>query len=121
MARFKIQDRVYEWDGEYTTEEAMLYFDKAGLGMAEVDEALQRWQPYAVVTLMFILKKRAGEAVRWQDLMHLKVSDFASVADEPADGSTDDAVLPSGSEGSREASDPTKAAGTPPGSDTTTT
>lgn len=121
MARFRIEDREYEWDGQYTTEEAMLYYDKANLGMAEVDEALQRWHPYAVVTFIFILKKRAGEAVRWQDLMHLKVNEFAPVVDEPADGTTDTAPLPDGSEGSREASDPTEEDGTIPGSDTTTT
>lgn len=115
MARFRIEDREYEWDGEYTTEEAMLFYDKANLGMAEVDAALQRWHPYAAVTFMFILKKRAGEAVRWQDLMHLKVSDFAPVIDEP----TDDTEPATGSEGPREASDPTEAGGTTPEPDTT--
>lgn len=117
MARFRIEDREYEWDGEYTTEEALLFYDKANLGMAEVDGALQRWHPYAVVTFMCILKKRAGEAVRWQDLLHLKVSDFTPVLDEP----TDDTGQAAGSEGSREASDPTEAGGTTPETDTTNT
>lgn len=118
MAKFSIQDRIYDFDGEYTTEEAMLFYDKANIGMAELDAALGRWNPYAIVTLMYILKKRAGEAVRWQDLMHLPVSAFKPVAEEPTPGSEGSA---DGSEEAPEVPDPTGDAGTTPGSGTTNT
>lgn len=116
MARFTIEDREYVWDGAFTTEEALLFFDKANLGMAQVDAELERWNPYAIVTFMYILKKRAGESVLWHDLLHLPVRAFAPVPEEPAAEPGAE-----GSEGSGEATDPTEGSGTTPGSDTTNT
>ncbi len=115
MAKFKIQDRVYEFDGLYTTEEAMLYWDKAKVGMPDLGEQFRIGNPYVAVTLMYILKRRAGEAVRWEDLVHVPVSEFTVL---PADSAPDPAE---GSEGTGEAPDPTKDAGTTPASDTTNT
>lgn len=114
--KFKIEDRVYDWNGEYTTEEAILIFDKAHIGMAQLDAELERWNPYAIVTFMYILKRRAGENVRWDDLMHLPVSAFQPVIDLPDAGDTQDVA-----EGSSEAPDPTGDDGTTPESDTTNT
>lgn len=117
--RFKLQDREYEFDGEYTVEEGMLFYDKAQVGMAELSSALNRGNPYALVTLMFILKKRAGEAVRWQDLAHIPLTQFTIIPDEPpapGDGDTAD-----DKEGSGEAADPTKESGTTPEPGTATT
>lgn len=116
--KFKIQEREYDFDGEYTAEEAMIFFDKAQVGMNELAGAVQRGNPYVLVTLMFILKKRAGEAVRWEDLRHLPLSTFTSIPDEPTavgDDAADD------KEGAGEASDPTEDGGTTPESGTTNT
>jgi hypothetical protein len=117
MARFKIEDREYEFDGEFTAAEAMQFFDRAHIGMAQVDAELERWNPYAIVTFMHILKTRAGEKVRWEDLMSLPVRVFTPVIEDTSsvDGE------PNPAEGQREAQDPTRDAGTTPESDTTST
>lgn len=121
MSRFKIEDREYDFDGEYTAAEAMLYFDKAGIGLNELNAALERGNPYVLVTLMYILKTRAGEKVRWQDLMHLPVSAFSSIPDDN-DGAADDGETGDGpGERTGETLDPTKDGGTTPEPDTATT
>lgn len=114
--KFRIQDREYEFDGEYTLDEGLLFFDKAGLGIAEVPLALQRVNPYAAITLAYILKKRAGENVRWDDLRSIKVSEFVSVFDDD-DGEQSGDDQPA----SEESPDPTREDGTTPEPDTATT
>ena len=85
--KFEIGDREYEFDGEYTLAETMLFFDKANIGIAELSRELMRGNPYVIVTLMYILKKRAGEAVRWQDMQDYSINDFRQVlADTEEDG-----------------------------------
>ena len=83
--KFEIGDREYEFDGEYTLAETMLFFDKASIGIAELSRELMRGNPYVIVTLMYILKKRAGEAVRWQDMQDYSISDFRQVLDDTVD------------------------------------
>lgn len=115
MAKFKIRDRVYEWDGDFTLAEAMLFFDRAHVGMAEVQREMVRGNPYVTVTLMYILKRRAGEALRWEDLQDCSVADFQPVPDDdqPEDGEAGEVA--------GELPDPTKDAGTIPEPDTATT
>lgn len=117
MGKFKIGDREYEFDGEYTLDEAMLFYDKANVGMGELQRELARGNPYVTVTLMFILKKRAGEAVRWQDMQAHKITDFQYVPDET--DSVDDATADGGNTG--EAPDPTQGTGATPEPDTAAT
>lgn len=111
MQKFWIEDREYEFDGDYTVEESMLFYDKCGVGMTELNAAFQRGNPYAAATLMYILKKRAGEAVRWQDMLKYKNSDFGLVEDD----------VPEREEPAGEAPDPTQLTGTTPEPDTDTT
>lgn len=80
--RFRIEDREYEFDGEYTVDEAMLFFDKASVGVAELQAALIRGNPYVVATMMYILKKRAGEAVRWQDMGAFPITALQFIPEE---------------------------------------
>lgn len=77
--RYTIEGEEYEFDAKVTVEEAMLIQDKANLGLSEFDPALRKGNPYAIAALILILKKRAGEAVRWQDLMGLDLLTFAIV------------------------------------------
>lgn len=74
--RFSIEGREYDFDRKLEVGEAMIFQDKAGLGTAEIDDALNRGNPYVVVTLIYLAKTRAGEAVRWQDLMKLDINTF---------------------------------------------
>lgn len=113
--KFKIEDRQYEFNGEYTVEEAMLYFDKAQVGVAELQANLNRGNPYVVATMMFILKKRAGEAVRWQDMLAFPVMALQFVPEETPAGDE------SGDDSKGEAPDPTEGTGTTPEPGTATT
>ena len=67
----------------------MIVQDKASLGMNEFDQAMLKGNPYAIAALLFILKKRAGEAVRWQDMMKLDIRTFRAVFDEDAENSAE--------------------------------
>lgn len=106
--KFEIGDKTYEFDGEYTLAETMLFFDKANIGIAELAHELMRGNPYVIVTLMFILKKRAGEPVRWQDMQEFSISDFRQIADDAGDGNGD------AGDASGDAPDPTGDSGTTP-------
>jgi hypothetical protein len=97
-ARFEIEGRVYEYDGKITVEDAIFIHEKSGLGMAKFNKELMiELNPLAIAAWMYLLKRRAGEAVRWQDIMKLDLRTFNVVFDEPneseeeAEGTTDQA------------------------------
>jgi hypothetical protein len=109
--RFSIEGREYEFDSTLTVEEAMNLEDKSGgLGMNEIDQALFKGKARAVAAWMFILKRRAGEAVRWQDMLKLDILTFRIIPDEitaaPDEGESPDAP-------SEAAPDPTQPTGKP--------
>lgn len=113
--KFKIEGREYEFDGTLKVKEAMVLQDRAGCGLNEADAALHRGNPYAIAAWMFILKQRAKEVVRWEDMLELDARTFVIVPDEPTgekpDGDTDQRVPP----------DPTQLDGTTPEDATTNT
>jgi hypothetical protein len=81
--RFTIEGKDYEFDRKLTVEEAMVIQDKAKLGLNEFDPALLRGNPYALCALIYLGKRRAGEAVRFQDLMGLDLLTLTLHYDEP--------------------------------------
>lgn len=115
--KFRIKDREYEWDGDHTLAEAMLFFDKAGVGVAEVQREMVRGNPYVTATLMYILKKRAGEAVRWQDMQEFSITDLQPVLE----GGEESAEASGEQEPVGDTPDPTEVSGTSPEPDTGTT
>lgn len=115
--RFTIESREYDWEPKMTVEEAMVFQDKANLGIGEIDDALNRGLAYAVTTLIYLGKKRAGEAVRWQDLMGLDLLTFARMPDKPE---SEPEGHGEGNVPERRA-DPTLPDGTTPAGDTTAT
>lgn len=115
MVKYKIGDREYEFDGVFTLEESMWIFDRADVGVSEVVPALNRGNPYVITTFMFILKKRAHEAVRWEDMKYFTVNDFVMLADDTAPAEEDAEPV------AGESPDPTEGGGTTPQPDTTTT
>lgn len=117
--KFAIEDREYEFDGEYTVAEAMLFFDKAQVGIAELQGALQRGNPYAVATMMYVLKRRAGEAVNWQDMQALPVSALRYIP--PSVDELNQLVNGDEPASKGESLDPTEVAGSTPQPDTGTT
>lgn len=91
--KFGFEDREYDFDATLTVEEAMILQDRSGLGVNEVDEALTKGNPYAIAAWMFILKRRAGEAIRWQDMLKLDIRTYRVIPDEaPAPGAVDSAA-----------------------------
>jgi hypothetical protein len=93
--RFSIEDKEYDFEAKMTVAEAMIVQDKANLGLAEFDPALGKGNPYAIAALMYILKRRVGEVVRWEDMLKLNAMSFKMVPDElpdPVDGGAGAAV-----------------------------
>lgn len=112
--RFTIEGKEYPFDRKITVEEAMVIQDKAKLGLNEFDPALLRGNPYALCALIYLGKRRAGEAVRFQDLLGLDLLTLTLHYDEPEQ---DDAGEPEGeqaeskAEAKRATPDPTSRGG----------
>lgn len=113
--RFEIEGRTYDYDGKISVEDAMFIHEKSGLGMAKFNrELLVELNPSAVAAWIFLLKRRAGEAVRWQDILKLDLRTFTvHFEDEPEEDAEDGENVP-------EAPDPTTAGTTPPDGTTST-
>jgi hypothetical protein len=91
--KFGIEGRVYEYDGTITVEDAMFIFDKSHVGIVKFNTALLlEGNPHVIAAWFFILKRRAGEAVRWDDMLKLDVRTFTVTHDEPAEGETPEAA-----------------------------
>jgi hypothetical protein len=115
--RFSYEGREYEFGPDLTVDEAILIQDKAKLGLNQYNYAIQLGNPYAVLATVLIGKRRAGEAVRWEDLMAGKhITSFVIHQDEPADAESGE----TGSSTPRSA-DPTSSDGETPSEDTAVT
>jgi len=89
--RFGLGGREYEYDSTLTVGEAMVMQDKAGIGVNEIDEALRKGNPYAIAAWMFILMRRAGTVISWQDMQELDIRTYAVIPDPLAEPSEEDA------------------------------
>lgn len=87
--KFAIEDREYEFKAEMTIEEAFLLKEKAYVTVVEFGPALDRADPHAIAVLMYLLKRRNGEAVKWEDILKLNIFSFRIIDDsveaEPSD------------------------------------
>lgn len=101
--RCRIDDRDYDFDFRMTVGEAMFLQEKAFCTVVEFGPALQKADARAIAVLMYMLKKRNKEAVRWDDI--LKMDIFSLEILPPSDADAEDADA----EGEREepAGDPT--------------
>jgi hypothetical protein len=88
----KIEDEEYEFDGEFTLEEAELFYDIAKIGMNELNGELRKGNPYAQRVFMFVLMKRGGKKIRIEDVRKLQVSSWQIVPAEVAESGDDDAT-----------------------------
>lgn len=105
--KFGIEDREYEFDGELTIEDSIFLQEKTGLGVNKFFWALDDLEGRSVAAWMYLLKRRAGEAVRWDDMMKLNIRTYRVIPDEPAEDSK-----PDSSRTDREAAGPTSRSGT---------
>jgi len=84
--RCVIEGKEYEYDGKLTVGDAMFIFDKARIGVNDLNRALiAEGNPYALAAWLFLMKRRAGEAVRWEDMSKLDMASFNWLPDESAD------------------------------------
>lgn len=107
--RFQIEDKTYEYDGKILVEDAMFIFDKSGVGVTGLNQALlEVGNPYAIAAWCFLLKRRAGEAVRYDDMLKLDIANYHALPDAP---SPEQAAKKDASEGN-ETPDPPSVNGT---------
>lgn len=89
--RFKIEGKEYDWDNSHlSVKEAMEFKDRASLGIQQLNTALTLGDPYATITLVYLAKLRAGEAVRWQDLLTLDIATYEVLPEPTADDGSDE-------------------------------
>jgi len=110
--KFKIEDEEYAFDGKLTVKEAMILQDKAGCGVNEADVELRRGNPYAIAAWMWILMRRAGKVIRWEDMLNLDIRTYDVVPDETEEPTTEATGTPP---------DPTQTGGTTPETGTSAT
>lgn len=88
MIRFELGGTRYEYDDTMmTVKEARVIKEHTKMGLRSWALGLQDMDVDALVGLVFIAKRRAGEAIRWQDLDTLNLNDINMIEGEgDADG-----------------------------------
>lgn len=96
--RCEIEGKQYEYNSKLTVADAMFIYDKAQVGVADLNRALLvEANPYVIAAWVYLMKRRADEVVRWEDMLKLDVSTFKFVTDEtdePVDGEPQAVVEP---------------------------
>lgn len=94
MIKFELGDNTYEYDDtQMSVKEARLIKQHAGMGLRSWALGLQDMDVDALVAMVFLAKRRAGEAIRWQDLDNMNINDISIVEDEQVvDGAEAEAV-----------------------------
>lgn len=83
MINFGLGGTEYEYDDTtMTVAEARIIKKHTAMGLRSWALGLQDMDPDALVGLVFLAKRRAGEAVRWQDLDNLDIAAISLVAAE---------------------------------------
>lgn len=87
MIKFGLGDTEYEYDDTtMTVAEARIIKKHTAMGLRSWAMGLQDMDPDALVGLVFLAKRRSGEAVRWQDLDSM---DIAAISIVPAEDEDD--------------------------------
>jgi hypothetical protein len=83
--RFKIEGKEYEFDQDrLLVREARELKAQTGMGLRTFSEGLQNGDPDAIVGMLYMSKRRAGEAVKWNDFDELNLAEM-EIIDEDAD------------------------------------
>lgn len=100
---FEIEERKYSFDWEMTIREAMFVQEKAHVSPRDLWPALDRQDPAAVAAFVFIVKKRAGEVMKWEDILELNLLSFKTLGteDEPEADSENEVADPPPATGGR--------------------
>jgi hypothetical protein len=80
LLKFTIEGRTYDYDEtSMPVKEARLIKKHTGFGIVTMANGLREGDPDALVAMIFLAKRRAGEVVRWQDLDDLDLSKLVIV------------------------------------------
>lgn len=91
--KIRIEDQFYDFEADrLMLKEAMAVKTYTGMGVTDWNKALEEFDPNAIAALVWILKKRAGEDVRFSDL-DFNLADLEILSDEgevadPTSGAT---------------------------------
>lgn len=114
ITKWMIEGREYEYDGKILLSDSMFIHEKSGIGVTGINRALLGdgtqpgdGNPHAIAAWCFLLKRRAGEAVRYDDMRNIDISTFRPVFEEKQTEEDEPAEKPAG-----EAADPTTRNGT---------
>lgn len=112
ISKWMIEGREYEYDGKILLSDSMFIHEKSGVGVAGINRALlgdgtqpNDSNPHAIAAWCFLLKRRAGEAVRYDDMRNIDISTFRPVfeekpsEDEPAEKTPGEAADPTARNG----------------------
>jgi len=91
--RCRIGEKEYDFDFRMTVAEAIFLQEKAFCTVLEFGSALQKADARAVAVLMYTLKKRNKEVVRWDDILKMDVFSLEILPDPdraPEDDAADD-------------------------------
>lgn len=84
MRKYELEGKTYDYDGKMTVKDARFLWEKAQVGVSRLNMALfVDWQPDAIAAFMYLLKRRAGEAPRWEDADNWDITTFAPVTTDP--------------------------------------
>jgi len=95
MPKFAIEGKEYEYDGKISVKDSMFIFEKSKVGIAEFQYAIfGQGNPFAIAAWVYLLKRRAGEAVQWEDILELDLRTFEFIEDpeDPAKDSEGDSA-----------------------------
>src|SRR3954462_2586087 len=92
--RCRIGDKDYDFDGRMTVAEAIFLQEKAFCTVMEFGAALQKVDARAVAVLMYTLKKRNKEIVKWDDILKMDVFGLEILPDPEDAEDTADADTP---------------------------
>lgn len=78
-----IGDKEYEFeDDKLLVKDARLIKKLTGMGLKSFSEGIKDGDPDALCAMVFLAKRKAGEAVQWKDLDELDLATIQSLDDE---------------------------------------
>lgn len=93
--KFEIEDgddqsvRQYVFDWEMSVREAMFVQEKAHVSPRDLWPALDRQDPAAVAAFVYVVKRRGGETVKWEDMLDLNLLSFKTLGPEEDEDETE--------------------------------
>lgn len=81
--KIRFSGRSYEYDpNSMSVGEARIIKKNTGYGLAQWGDELENGDPDALVALLYLAKKRSGEACKWSDFDDFQLNDLQIEASE---------------------------------------